>query len=66
MKDALFHPKYKKATWINLGYIMLHELCGANPISKYSNKIFKHMHNLSKSRINLRYVSMILNGIFVL
>ena len=40
LKDALFDPKYKKATWINVGYIFFHEFAGINVINLYSSQIF--------------------------
>ena len=39
IKDALCNPMYRRATWINVGYIVFHELTGANPIIQYSNEI---------------------------
>ena len=57
---------YRKATWTNVGYIILHELCGGNPISQYSNEILKQMSKSSSSSISPRYGSMIINGIFAL
>lgn len=37
LKDALFDPKYRKATWINVGYIFFHEFAGINVINLYSS-----------------------------
>jgi hypothetical protein len=37
LKDAVANPKYRKATWINIGYIIFHELTGINVIMLYSN-----------------------------
>lgn len=37
IKDALLNPMYRKATWINVGYIVFHELTGINVIAIYSN-----------------------------
>jgi hypothetical protein len=30
--DALCNPKYRRATWINIGYIFFHEMTGINVI----------------------------------
>ena len=43
--DAICHPQYRKATWVNVGYIVFHELTGINVILMYSSQIFKEMHN---------------------
>jgi Na+/melibiose symporter-like transporter len=43
LKDALFHPMYRRATWINIVYIIFHELTGINVINLYSNQIFDQM-----------------------
>jgi len=37
LKDAIFDPKYRYSTWINIGYIAFHELTGINIIRLYSN-----------------------------
>ena len=42
--DALWNPKYRRATWTNIGYIIFHELTGINVITIYCNTIF---HNMS-------------------
>jgi len=34
--DALFHPRYRRATWTTAGYIWFHELTGTNVIVLYS------------------------------
>ena len=36
LKDALFNPEFSGATWVNLGYIVFHELTGINVIMLYS------------------------------
>ena len=36
-KDAMFHPWYRKGTWITVILIIFHELAGSNAISLYSN-----------------------------
>jgi hypothetical protein len=41
LKDALFDPEYRRATWVNLGYIVFHELTGINVIMLYSNTMLK-------------------------
>lgn len=43
LRDALFNPIYRKATWVNLCYIVFHELTGINVIMLYSTTIFKQM-----------------------
>ena len=40
LKDALFNPQYRKATWVNIGYLIFHELTGINVIILYSSTIF--------------------------
>jgi Na+/melibiose symporter-like transporter len=45
LKDAVANPKYRKATWVNIGYIIFHELTGINVIMLYSTEIFKQMKN---------------------
>jgi MFS family permease len=35
--DAVANPTYRKATWVNIGYIMFHELTGINVIFIYSD-----------------------------
>lgn len=45
MVDATSNPKYRKATWVNIGYIIFHELTGINVIMLYSTEIFKTMKN---------------------
>ena len=37
IKDAVKDPKYRNATWANIGYIIFHELTGINVIRIYSN-----------------------------
>ena len=43
VKDALVDPQYRTATWVNVGYIIFHELTGINVINLYSTTIFKNM-----------------------
>ena len=40
LKDAFTNPRYRRATWVNVGYIVFHELTGINVILQFSNKIF--------------------------
>ena len=41
--DAVANPRYRKATWVNIAYIIFHELTGINVIMLYSNQMFKQM-----------------------
>jgi len=43
LKDAFTNPRYRRATWVNVGYIIFHELTGINVIMQFSNQIFKKM-----------------------
>jgi len=43
LKDALFNPQYRTATWVSIGYIIFHELTGVNVINMYSHNIFESM-----------------------
>lgn len=47
--DALMNPKYRRATWVNVGYIVFHELTGINVILQFSNQIFTQMHDSGSS-----------------
>ena len=40
LQDALTDPRYRRATWVNIGYITFHELTGINVILQFSNSIF--------------------------
>ena len=60
MRDALFHPKYRKATWINLGYITFHELTGTNAIAGYSTQIFFDLKKDDNFQIVPRYATIYL------
>ena len=42
--DAIGNPQYRKATWVNIGYIIFHELTGINVIMLYSTTMLKHMN----------------------
>lgn len=44
LSSALCNPQYRRATWINIGYIIFHELTGINVIILYSTTMFKEMH----------------------
>ena len=41
--DALCNDRYRGATWVNVGYIIFHELTGINVIMLYSTTLFKNM-----------------------
>ena len=43
LRDALVNPQYCRATWVNVGHMIVHELTGINVIVLYSNTIFKDM-----------------------
>ena len=45
LRDAIFDPRYRTATWINLIYMIFHELTGINVITMYSNTMFRRMHS---------------------
>lgn len=45
IKDALCNPMYRKSTWVNMGYIVFHELTAINVINLYSNQMFKQMED---------------------
>ena len=47
--DALFNPQYRTATWVNVGYMVFHELTGINVINLYCNTIFKQMDSNGKA-----------------
>jgi len=49
VKDALVDPQYRTATWVNVGYIIFHELTGINVINLYSTTIFKHIQDPNKN-----------------
>ena len=42
------------ATWVNIGYICLHELTGINVIRLYSNKMFTVMQQDGNSSVSPR------------
>jgi MFS family permease len=42
--DSLKNPLYRTATWINIGYIVFHEITGINIVTMYSNTILKNMN----------------------
>jgi len=37
LKDAMFNPRYRKATWFSFVYVCFHELAGNSLINLYSN-----------------------------
>lgn len=45
LSDGLCNPRYRQATWINIGYMIFHELAGINVINMYSNTMFHKMQN---------------------
>ena len=47
--DALFNPQYRTATWVNVWYIIFHELTGINVILQYSNTMFHQMESKGAS-----------------
>ena len=46
--------RYKRASWINVGYIIFHELSGINVILTYSNTILENILGDSTSGFNAR------------
>jgi hypothetical protein len=40
MRAAFTDPRYRRATWVNIGHIVVHELVGFNIMLIYSNTIF--------------------------
>lgn len=43
LKDGLFNERYRTATWINIVYMIFHELTGINVINLYSGQMLKEM-----------------------
>lgn len=54
IKDALFNQQYRKSTWVNIGYIIFHELTGINVILLYTSIIFKELKSNHSSNIDTR------------
>ena len=54
LKDAVANPRYRKATWVNIAYIIFHELTGINVIMLYSNQLFKQMASSGDSAFTPR------------
>lgn len=54
LRDALFNPQYRNATWINFVYIIFHELTGVNVINLYSNQMLKQMQDNGSSSLSPR------------
>lgn len=52
LKDALFNPQYRTATWVSMGYIVFHELTGVNVINLYSHNIFESMSGSGGLTVN--------------
>jgi hypothetical protein len=42
--DALCNAQYRKSTWVNVGYIIFHELTGINVVMLYSTTMLQEMH----------------------
>lgn len=42
--DVFCNPKYRRATWVNIGYMFFHEVAGINVIYQYSTQIYIDMH----------------------
>jgi len=53
-KDAMVNPQYRTATWVNIGYMIFHELTGNNVILLYSNILFASMNQSGLSSISPR------------
>ena len=47
--DSVCNPRYSRATFVNIGYIILHEFTGINVLRMYSNQIFDDMKAESQS-----------------
>lgn len=43
LRDALFNPEYRRATWTNIGCMIFHELAGVQIFNLFSNTIFKNI-----------------------
>lgn len=54
LNDALFNEQYRRATWVNIGYIIFHELTGINVINLYCNTIFREMESSGNSFLTPR------------
>lgn len=46
--DALVDPRYRRATWVNVGCMVFHELTGINVIMLYSSQMLAEMHKSGK------------------
>ena len=42
--DGVADPRYRIATWVNIFYIIFHELTGINVINMYSNTMLDQMN----------------------
>lgn len=45
LRDALCNEEFRRATWVNFGYIIFHELTGINVILQYSNTILAQINS---------------------
>jgi hypothetical protein len=64
LKIALTDPKYRPATWVNIGHIICHELTGFNIVMMYSNSIFHQLNDGKQSFLSPRqgtYLTGIIN-----
>ena len=52
LRDALFNPQYRNATWVNFVYIIFHELTGVNVINLYSNQMLKQMQESGSTSLS--------------
>jgi hypothetical protein len=43
LKDAMCNLKYRRATWVLIGFVVLHEFTGYGPVVMYSKTMFKRM-----------------------
>ena len=47
--DSLCNPRYRRATWVSIGYIFFHEVSGINVIMLYSTTIFQNLQDAGGS-----------------
>lgn len=62
-KDALFDPRYRRATWINIVYVCFHELAGNSLINLYCNRIFKTMDENGNQFVTPRQGTMMVGAV---
>jgi hypothetical protein len=48
------NPRYCRATWVNIAYIIFHELTGINVIMLYSNQMFNQMASSNPNSLSPR------------